>query len=81
MHAIYALMTFARAFDIEEPLADALICANAIRALQGDKGQWWFLYDKRSSQVVNRYPVCSIYQNGMAPMALLALARGNRTKF
>jgi hypothetical protein len=81
MHAIYALTTFARAFEIEEPLADALNCANAIRALQGDKGQWWFLYDKRSCEVVNRYPVCSIYQDGMAPMALLALAEATGQNF
>jgi hypothetical protein len=81
MHAIYALTTFARAFGIEEPLADALNCANTIRALQGDKGQWWFLYDKRSSQIVNRYPVRSICQNGMAPMALLALAEATGQNF
>ena len=81
MHAIYALTTFARAFGIEEPLADALNCANTIRALQGDKGQWWFLYDKRSSQTVNRYPVRSICQNGMAPMALLALAEATGQNF
>ena len=81
MHAIYALTTFARAFEIEEPLADALNCANAIRALQGGKGQWWFLYDKRSPRVVNHYPVCSIYQNGMAPLALLALAEATGQKF
>jgi hypothetical protein len=81
LHAIYALVTFARAFDIEEPLADALNCANAVRALQGDKGQWWYLYDKRSSQVVNCYPVCSIYQNGMAPMAFLALSQATGQSF
>ena len=81
MHAIYALTTFARAFGIEEPLADALNCANTIRALQGDKGQWWFLYDKRSSQIINRYPVRSICQNGMAPMALLALAEATGQNF
>jgi len=81
MHSIYALTTFARAFGIEEPLADALNCANTIRALQGDKGQWWFLYDKRSSQIVNRYPVRSICQNGMAPMALLALAKATGQDF
>jgi hypothetical protein len=81
LHSIYALATFARAFEIEEPLADALNCANAIRALQGDKGQWWSLYDKRSSKVVNRYPVCSIYQNGMAPMALQALAEATGQNF
>ena len=81
MYAIYALVTFARAFDIEEPLADALNCASAVRALQGDRGQWWYLYDKRSSQVVNCYPVCSIYQNGMAPMALRALAQATGQNF
>jgi len=81
MHAIYALTTFARAFEIEEPLADALNCANATRALQGDKGQWWFLYDKRSSRVVNRYPVFSIYQNGIAPMALLQLSEATGQNF
>jgi hypothetical protein len=81
LHAVYALATFARAFEIEEPLADALNCANAIRALQGEKGQWWSLYDKRSSEVVNRYPVCSIYQNGIAPMALLALAEATGQNF
>jgi hypothetical protein len=80
-HAIYALATFARAFEIEEPLADALNCANAIRALQGDKGQWWFLYDKRSCEVVNHYPVRSVYQGGIAPMALMALAEATGQKF
>ena len=81
MYAIYALTTFARAFGIEEPLADALNCANTICALQGDKGQWWFLYDKRSSQIVNRYPVRSICQNGIAPMALLVLGEATGQNF
>jgi len=79
--SIYALVTFARAFDIEEPLADALNCANVIRALQGDKGQWWFLYDKRSCRVVNHYPVRSIYQDGLAPMALMTLEEATGQKF
>ena len=81
MHAIYALARFARAFEIEEPLADALNCANATRALQGDKGQWWFLYDKQSSRVVKYYPVFSIYQDGIAPMALLEVAEATGQNF
>jgi hypothetical protein len=80
-HAIYALATFARAFEIEEPLADALNCANAVRDLQGELGQWWFLYDKRTSQVVNRYPVRSMHQDGLAPMALLALEEATGQSF
>ena len=73
MYAIYAFTIFARAFQIEEPLDSALRCANSIRALQGALGQWWFLYDTRSSQVVNRYPLFSLHQDGIAPLALLAL--------
>jgi hypothetical protein len=73
MYAIYAFTIFARAFQIEEPLDAALRCANSIRALQGELGQWWFLYDKRTSQVVNRYPLFSLHQDGIAPVALLAL--------
>jgi hypothetical protein len=73
IHAIYALSSFARAFEIEEPLELALNCANAVCAEQGEKGQWWFRYDKKRGGVVNRYPVYSAHQDGLAPMALLAL--------
>lgn len=73
MHAIYALTTFARAFQIEEPLASALACANSVRALQGEMGQWWFLYDKHTCRIVNHYPVVSLHQDGIAPVGFLAL--------
>lgn len=79
--AIYALTTFARAFQIEEPLESALGCANAIRALQGEMGQWWFLYDKRACRVVNRYPVFSFHQDGIAPVGLLALEEATGQNF
>jgi hypothetical protein len=79
--AIYALALFARAFQIEEPLAPALSCANSIRSLQGDKGEWWFLYDKRACRVVNRYPVFSWHQAGAAPVGLLALAEATGQNF
>jgi hypothetical protein len=79
--AIYALTTFARAFQIEEPLQSALGCANAICALQGQMGQWWFLYDKRACRVVNRYPVVSVHQDGIAPVGLLALGEATGQSF
>jgi hypothetical protein len=75
--AVYALTTFAQAFEIEEPLEFALNCANTICALQGEMGQWWFLYDKRRGCVVKRYPVYSVNQDGTAPMALLALEKSS----
>lgn len=73
IYATYALSMFARAFQIEEPLECALGCANAICSLQGEMGQWWFLYDKRTTRVVTRYPVRTLHQDGTAPCGLLAV--------
>jgi hypothetical protein len=81
MYAIYALSAFAREFEIEEPLESALRCANLVCALQGDKGQWWFLYDTRRGCVANRYPVCSAHQDGTAPTALLSLQEATNQTF
>ena len=81
IHSIYALTAFARAFQIEEPLASALCCANSMCALQGEMGQWWFLYDKQACRVVNRYPVCSLHQGGTAPVGLLALGEATGQSF
>lgn len=79
--AIYALSVFARAFQIEEPLGPALACANALCALQGELGQWWYLYHKRTGRVAARYPILSLHQYGMAPCALLALAETTGRSF
>ena len=81
IYAIYALSMFARAFQIEEPLESALGCANAICSLQGEMGQWWFLYDKRTTRVVTRYPVCTLHQDGTAPCGLLAVEEATGQSF
>jgi hypothetical protein len=81
MYAIYALSTFGKAFQIEEPLSPALNCANAMRALQGEMGEWWFLYDKRTGRVANRYPVFSWQQDGLAPLGLLAVGEATGQSF
>ncbi len=81
MHAIYALTAFAREFDVAEPLEDALACANSVSALQGDRGQWWFLYDTRRGCVANRYPVHCAHQDGIGPAALLLLEEATSRPF
>ena len=43
--------------------------------LQGADGQWWWHFDIRTGKVVERYPVYSVHQYSMAPMALFALAK------
>jgi hypothetical protein len=42
--------------------------------LQGDGGQWWWHYDWRRGTVIERYPVYSVHQYALAPMALVELA-------
>lgn len=54
-------------------LAAAEACAERICALQGRAGQWWWHYDTRQGSIVENYPVYSVHQHAMAPMALLEL--------
>jgi hypothetical protein len=57
--------------------ADALSMAEAtaarICALQGPDGQWWWHYNAPQGNVGEGYPVYSVHQHAMAPMALLDL--------
>jgi hypothetical protein len=41
--------------------------------LQGADGQWWWHYDARTGRIVEKYPVYSVHQDAMGPMALFAL--------
>lgn len=50
-------------------------CAEHMCASQGVDGQWWWHFDVRTGRVVERYPVYSVHQDSMAPMALFAAAQ------
>lgn len=73
VYPIYAFAQFARITGNRECIDRALNCATAICKLQGARGEWWWHYDSRSGRVIETYPVYSVHQDGMAPMALLAL--------
>ena len=62
----------ARALDV------ASSAAGRMAELQGDRGQWWWHHDPRDGRVSGAYPVYSVHQHGMVPMAFrtLALAGG-----
>ena len=49
-------------------------CARRMCRLQGPAGQWWWHYDTRTGNVVEGYPVYSVHQDSMGPMALLDVA-------
>jgi hypothetical protein len=73
---IYAVQAaaFAAPCGRAEALAAASACADRLVALQGGLGQWWWHYDPRDGQVAQPFPVYSVHQYAMAPMALMALA-------
>ncbi len=54
-------------------------CARAMCRTQGPAGQWWWHYDIRTGQVVERYPVYAVHQDGMGPMALFAVLEAGGT--
>jgi hypothetical protein len=81
IYPIYALSKFAGAFKLDEPLEAAVECARAVCSRQGPLGQWWWLYDSVTGRVLSRYPVFSIDQHGMAPLALFAVEDASHHSF
>jgi hypothetical protein len=74
VYPVQALARLHASADDPAALAAAEHVAGAICAAQGADGQWWWHYDARTGRVVERYPVYSVHQHAMAPMALLDLA-------
>jgi hypothetical protein len=73
VYPIYALSKFAQMYGVREALETARNCADEICRVQGPMGQWWWHYNAATGRVAERYPVYSVHQEGMAPMALFAL--------
>ena len=75
---VYPIQALARHFERfgdKEALAAANACAARICDLQGAAGQWWWHYDVRTGTCIEGYPVYSVHQHAMGPMALLELRR------
>ena len=73
---VYPIQALARLHhsDADPAALDAArACAQRICRLQGPQGQWWWHYDARTGDVVEGYPVYTVHQHAMAPMALLDL--------
>jgi hypothetical protein len=81
---IYPIQALAQAAMLEpdsQALEVATRSAEHMLALQGELGQWWWHYDARDGRVAQHYPVYSVHQHGMAPMALQALAAAGGPNF
>jgi hypothetical protein len=73
VYPIYAFAWASRAFQFGEALNISNACADNICKEQGPLGQWWWHYDAKSGAAVGKYPVYSVHQHAMAPLALFAL--------
>jgi hypothetical protein len=74
IYPVQALARLHASADDRTALAMSERVASVLCEAQAMTGQWWWHYDARSGQVVERYPVYSVHQHAMAPMALLDLA-------
>lgn len=73
VYPILALASYGRHFNDSMSVDAAVAVADTICRLQGPRGQWWWHYDVNTGIVAEEYPVFSVHQDGMAPMALLAI--------
>jgi hypothetical protein len=73
VYPICAMAQVGQVFGLEEASQNALACGETICRLQGSLGQWWWHYDSVTGRVAEQYPIYSVHQHGMAPMALFAL--------
>jgi hypothetical protein len=80
VYPIQALSLYSRATGgAAKALAAAARCAEQICRVQGPAGQWWWHYDVRTGDVVEGYPVYTVHQDAMGPMALFALREAGGT--
>jgi hypothetical protein len=73
VYPIYALARYFEASGMARGLEVARECGEHICHVMGAAGQWWWHYDVRTGAVLEPYPVYAVHQDGMAPLALLAL--------
>src|ERR1700677_743498 len=81
VYPIYALAKFSKAYQVPKAAERALDTALTLCELQGPYGQWWWHYDAITGKVLGRYPVYSVHQYGIAPMALQALGEETLSDF
>jgi len=79
VYAILALSNYSVLFSDKKSAELAAKATEKICQLQGPLGQWWWHYDTAKGKVCEEYPVFSVHQDSMAPMALLAIDKATGT--
>lgn len=81
IYPIYALSTYSSVFSDNYPLEIAERCAHKLCQLQGENGEWGWIYNEKHGTLVDMCPVYSVHQDSMAPMSLFALSYATKASF
>ncbi|HIJ71469.1 MAG TPA: hypothetical protein HPP87_08920 [Planctomycetes bacterium] len=72
VYPVLALAAYGIYFNDRQSIEYAAEATEQICRLQGPQGQWWWHYDVLEGKICEEYPVFSVHQDAMAPMAILA---------
>lgn len=72
VYPILAMATYGTNYNDNESIEMAARAVETICCFQGELGQWQWHYDILGNKLCEEYPVFSVHQDSMAPMAILA---------
>jgi len=81
VYPIYAFSLYAQIKKNYEALLIAKECAFKICEHQSTIGEWLWHYDSRNGKTISKYPIYSVHQDAMAPIALFAIQRATNINF
>jgi hypothetical protein len=78
VYPIVALSNYGFLYNHRQSIDFAAQATEKICQYQGELGQWWWHYDVTHKRICEEYPVFSVHQDGMAPMAIMASDRASK---
>jgi hypothetical protein len=81
IYTIYAFSLYSQQTNNKEALLIARECALKLCELQGNDGEWMWHYNSKTGNIVNSYPIYSVNQLALAPIALSAIQKASGIDF
>jgi hypothetical protein len=78
VYPIVALSNYGVLHNHHQSIDYAAQATEKLCRYQGELGQWWWHYDVTHKRICEGYPVFSVHQDSMAPMAIMASDRVSR---
>lgn len=81
VYPIYVLSLYSKLKNNHEASLIADECATKLCELQGENGEWFWHYNSKTGKVISKFPIYSVHQDAMAPMALFAVQRATGNNY